>query len=341
MALYYTAYKTFADVVADYDSIKPVVSKNHTRADDVRPIGDRARKQERIIKIDNNCYALSDWDTPDQIFYWGHTKAPTPKETRDFAPILWRKRGGAEYVHIRNGVGQGAHNGRYSFINRHLPPRMDFIIDNGKQFVRYQGKRYFLPKGKYWWPTRVEYLNEQFNRGNQNIRREQYKTGRNAELVFKRDGDDWIIQNEHSLPKPPRQLVRKGVKARYATALKSLREYVFSIAPVIVSLDDGSYYRRHNWEQEMSMRAEFKQVVKEHYPEFDTDDRYFAMNSIPPELALQIITSYNDSLRMYLAYQFGIDSDICTMSNEEDVKRVKAQYNRWVNKLCGFTKVVG
>ena len=55
MALTISNFSSFDDVVKHYESIKPLVSKLHTREDDIRPIGDRNRKHERIVKISRNC----------------------------------------------------------------------------------------------------------------------------------------------------------------------------------------------------------------------------------------------------------------------------------------------
>ena len=51
---------TFAEVKAMYDGVKPVVSKNHTREQDIRPVGARSRKHERIMKINDNKYLIND-----------------------------------------------------------------------------------------------------------------------------------------------------------------------------------------------------------------------------------------------------------------------------------------
>ena len=41
-------FNTFNEVVSWYERTKPLVSKHHSLANDVRPIGDRKRKWERI-----------------------------------------------------------------------------------------------------------------------------------------------------------------------------------------------------------------------------------------------------------------------------------------------------
>lgn len=61
----------FADAEARYNNTKPVVSKLHTLEQDVRPIGARTRKWERIIKVSDTCYALSCGGRVDPVFTWG------------------------------------------------------------------------------------------------------------------------------------------------------------------------------------------------------------------------------------------------------------------------------
>ena len=48
--LTYTNYRSFAEVVAHYDSITPLRGSTNA-GKDIRPIGDRRRKYERIVKI--------------------------------------------------------------------------------------------------------------------------------------------------------------------------------------------------------------------------------------------------------------------------------------------------
>ena len=43
----------WADVVHAYDSIKPVVSKKHPIRENLRPIGQRRRKWEKIIRLED------------------------------------------------------------------------------------------------------------------------------------------------------------------------------------------------------------------------------------------------------------------------------------------------
>jgi len=137
--LTYTNYRSFAEVVAHYDSITPLRGSTNA-GKDIRPIGDRRRKYERIVKISNNCYALSDgYHFGDEHFgYWYHGQhfTPTLADMEKYAPIVWRKkRDGTEEVTLRNGWGPSTHVNRYNFLYRHSPRYMLFQIRNGKHFI--------------------------------------------------------------------------------------------------------------------------------------------------------------------------------------------------------------
>jgi hypothetical protein len=58
--LTFSRFETFEQVEAFYNRIKPVREDGYSTSRNIRPIGDRSRKGERIIKVNNNTYALSD-----------------------------------------------------------------------------------------------------------------------------------------------------------------------------------------------------------------------------------------------------------------------------------------
>ena len=158
MTMLETNFQSFAEVEAHYNSIKPLVSKCHSREQDIRPIGDRKRKYERIKKINRNCYVMMDgYYSGDDVFRWwfmsnDESNTVTDKELIRLAPIVWRRhKDGTETVKFRNGTGQGLHNGRYSFIKRNTPSGIWFNISNGKQFVNgvYLAKGSSITKDDY------------------------------------------------------------------------------------------------------------------------------------------------------------------------------------------------
>lgn len=344
MALYWWNYNSFAEVEKMYNDTKPVVSKNHTKAEDIRPIGDRRRKWERIKKISDDCYVVLDGGYGDDIFgfsLWNEDyTGATIEEVVAFAPIKWeRKPCGNEFVTIRNGVGEYAHTGRYQFLDRNIPTGLTFIVQNGKQFVglRHDAKRYYLPKGKDVPKSWHEYRKSQ----GYGVTKETYTHDpRNAELVFMRVNDSWrLAQDEHTLPKPPRTLVKKEVKQRYKDDIENFRQYVFAIAPMMDVYDSDSW-RGYSWEQNQQMNHDFHQTCAEEFPDLVTPNtRNLRLDTVPSDIALRMLIDYNSKVRYYLAYQFAIHSDIARMQTEEDTKRVKSQFTRWVNKMCDFTYV--
>ena len=58
--LTFSRFETFEQVEAFYNRIKPVREDGYSTSRNIRPIGDRSRKGERIIKVNNNTYALSE-----------------------------------------------------------------------------------------------------------------------------------------------------------------------------------------------------------------------------------------------------------------------------------------
>ena len=49
----------FGDVERLYNATKPIVSRNHTEEDDIRPYGKRSHKHRRIVKVSRDCYVIT------------------------------------------------------------------------------------------------------------------------------------------------------------------------------------------------------------------------------------------------------------------------------------------
>ena len=335
MALYWqnNYLNTFDKVVACYESIKPLVSKHHTLADDLRPIGDRARKQERIKKINNNCYLLMDgYYSGDDVFStWcsgGEAGKPTEAEMINLAPIVWRRhRDGTTTIKVRNGTGQGAHNGRYSFLDRHLPNSMRFIIRNGKHFVSLGGTAYFLAKSKTAAKCALP-KSEHKNRWN------SYLTARDdgVALTFRRCDDVRsfeFVDGGKPLPVPPKVRVDKVAKAKMQDAIAEFREWAFTMYPLLPT-QDHEYGNR--------MRNEVREVLDIHRWPWNMLDLFDA------KVAKQIIPDPDHTLRVHFMYSLMGQTDYhlerIYNTPEEHVQKVRAQFNRHINKLCGFVKAV-
>ena len=75
---YRTNLDTFHRVEEMYNTTKPIVSKKHPLHHDIRPLGPRNRKWERIKKFSYNCYGLMDGGSYDGL--GEHTRHGTTVE---------------------------------------------------------------------------------------------------------------------------------------------------------------------------------------------------------------------------------------------------------------------
>jgi hypothetical protein len=345
MALYWQnrILNTFDKVAAHYDAIKPLRGKH--KNDNVRPIGDRNRKDERIKKINENCYVLMDggYSGGDDVFGYHYysftTKAkPTEAEIVKLAPIVWRRyKDGSDTITIRNGSGQGSHNRRYSFLDRHLPYDLKFVIRSGKHFVKHLGHEYYLAKSN----TVAKCIlpeNMLDHHGNA-YRRTQY----NKDLTSRDDGvaltfriTNGVMSFEDGgkpLPVPPKVRVDKEAKAKMKDAIAEFREWAFTMYPLLP-------YRDHEYAKRI--RDEVSDAVggNKYGWGWNTLSK-FADNS---EIVCKIICDPDHDLRLHLMYSIMGSTDYHLKhmfeTSEEHIKAVKAQFNARINKTCGFNKKV-
>jgi hypothetical protein len=343
MALTYSNFTTFADVASWYERTKPLRGKDNT-GKDIRPIGDRKRKFERIVKVSDNCYALSNgWHYGDDVFkawYRNAEYTPTPKEMAFYAPIVWRKhKDGTETVTMRNGSGPGAHSMRYAFLYRHSPRGLHFRNRNGKHFieVRGSGQSYFLAKGdtvpKPVWEVVQRDLAATKKSGGTIPRWRGWERAKNdnASLTFKRTDNGWeLVDGGRPVPVPPKKRIDTTIKAKLKPHIDAFREWALTIGPML-PLRDYKY--------EQLLRTEMSEWAKETgYP---FRGRWSLYSMFDAKLARKIIADPEHPLRMQLCYLALTQGELmreCT--DEDDVKRVKAAFNRWVNKQLGLVKEV-
>jgi len=316
MTMTYENLGTFAQVAERYHNTKPMRGKNKDK--DVRPIADRARDWERVKKISDNCYLLMCGGYADDVFQWYFKKSNlTQAEMVALAPICWRRhKDGTETVTVRNGIGQGAHMNHYSFLDRMLPRSMGFIVQNGKQYVHANSGKHYLPKCMYV-PRGI--YEQPSDRSRSSWNSWMRATDDGSSLTFFRDGDRFTLaSSERDAPKPPRILVNKKQKAKYKDAIASYLAWMSTVAPML-PVDD--------WQYVNDMRNKVWNARG-----FESSDG---------DLAIQIITKQDHPLRIAMAvdfiYSYGI---IRRVQSKDDIKEVKMQYNRWINRVCDFTKTV-
>lgn len=217
-------FNTFDEVAKWYDNTKPILSKNHNKEDDVRPLGERRYKWCRIIKVDDNTYALTDGSWSDMSF---NGSRPDEKEhNRTTAPILWERREDGEYLSIRGSMGNGYSVSRYQFYNWNLPNGMRHLDNTrqGEHWIENRGDRYVLPRCvyRYDWSAKkvLEYVDNS--------------------LVFKREGDKFVrvgtieVKSKH---------IDTDRKAQVKPLLNKFYEWMSAVAPMVAK----DYSSRHEY----------------------------------------------------------------------------------------------
>ena len=331
----------FSAVAKHYDSIKPVISKRHTREQDVRPLGDRNRKWERVSKLSDDCYAYYDGDMGDPIQYseYHNMGKDIPDEGCEaLAPIMWtREKGGwnREILRVRNGSGSGAHNGRYSFLERALPREFNFVVDNGKQFVILDGTRYFLPKSDYYsWG---------WHRDKTTVQKDDCKY-----LEFERSpGEGWKVKTNSFTYVPPRVLVDKERKKKFKPAMDSYYNWLLVMAPMFREHFEDFKYDYHDQKSQDRYQAKHRLAREkmEELIEYAKEQGWADQNvqlwsfEMKGDHALIIMEDEEHPMRMHMAWSMLVDSPLFS-EDESERKKFRAHYNRWINKVCGFNKKI-
>ena len=112
---------------------------------------------------------------------------------------------------------------RYSFLDRCTPMGMDFIVDGGKQYIRYDGKRYYVPKDT---DKPVKFST---GRTNSSIEGLLPRAFRHSAL--------WELISEPHLVPVVRTRINKSAKEPY---LKGIQEYVhwaWTMTPLLDNKD--------------------------------------------------------------------------------------------------------
>lgn len=337
MALTYSNFQTFAEVEAYYNKIKPLRGKDN-EGKDIRPIGDRRRKHERIVKISPNCYALSDGHHHgDELFpAWGYGSEGhkiTLEDMEKYAPIVWRKRrDGLEEVTLRNGWGPGLHTSRYQFLYRHSPKGMWFRNRNGKHFIDADGTQYYLAKVR----TTPRAIYDAIN----NTPSNHYWQNRmknwvrlqddNSALTFTNVQGRWtLVDGGKEIPTPPKVLVRKELKARYKKHIDAFKEWAFTMGPML-PLRDYSYAR--DMQNQMVEWIE-AQGEKKHY----WGDPFMQLDV---KTKRQIMCDEEHPMRLHMAVSMLRSIELYNVEDEDEARRCKQRANTWINNHMNFTKKV-
>jgi hypothetical protein len=358
---YIIRLNSFDEVAAWYEKTPVLKSTRHPKEQDIRPIGERRRKWERIIKVNPNTYALSCGGHYDPVFNWGYSDKLKdyplqPQDIARLAPIVWRKhKDGTETVTVRNGQGEWQHNATYSFLSRALPLELFFRINRqGRQAIynRSEGKEYYLPKTK----TVPRHVYEVYKEraAKQNYYKRWLDTCQprfdNLSLTFKRTPEGkFELVGEAPKEMVKRTRVLKDEKSKIKSAINELYDWVVVMYPLMRS--------QLLWDFRDSVATRLEEIAKEHEingfrPSWNTPFKY-----CEPELVRAIVTQPDHPMRYEfgIAAMFEINDAVAAVQQDRNYKynnmsdedfeklqrsRMRAAYTRWINKVAGFAKTV-
>lgn len=301
---------SFDAVVDWYNAVVPLVSKYHKEEDDIRPIGDRRRKWERIIKLSDTRYALSDGYYSTMI---GHMYQVKEFEENMY-PIVWERREDGDYIRIRSvGVSSTVH-ARLRFLGWNLPRGLGVTARNGRMFILQDGQEHYLPKTTHSYDYQNHIINEDDK----------------MELWFKRVGEYKFERANKLLAQSTRVDIRE--KKRLKPYIQSFFGWA-GIMHNMLHLDWNSqctYYNQlESWARDNKALIGFN---------------YVGLQSIKPSALRQIIVQEDHPMRVHFAVamfsQVGLMDyhERTEIRNEQHAKEIKARFNRWITKALDLYK---
>lgn len=363
MTTYITRLNSFDEVAAWYAKTRVLKSKNHPAEQDVRPIGDRSRKWERIIRVDPNTYAFSCGGQADPVFNWGprdklKDHPLQPEDIARLSPIVWRRHeDGTETVTVRNAQGEWSHQSWYSFLHRALPYELWFRINRqGRQAIynRSEGKEYYLPKTKTVPRHIYEYHKERVAKGGGDWAK-KYLNGcqvefDNLSLTFKLNKrGKFELAGQAPKEMVKRIRVDKGAKGDFKERIDSFYDWVLAMYPLMRG--------QLNWSFRNETTKRLVEIAKERAIEGYRQSWHKLFGVSEPSLIREILSDEQHPMR----YEFGIAAmfeinDMFELTekerhyenphmSDEDFRKMqrgkmRSAYTRWINKTAGFSSAI-
>ena len=303
-------FNTFNQVVAWYEQTKPIVSKHHKAGENIRPIGDRKRKWERIRKVDPETYCLLDG-------YYGSTMFSTntrgdAQYEQDMAPIMWKREADGDYIYIRNGTKNSVPFSRFKFLQWYLPNDVAFRYNQqGKHWIRAKtptGYEDFpLPKTDYTWDYNIKKATKDDGR--------RLKFRANEDGTFTRVGEVFKVE---------KTTVDKELKKQWKERIEAFYIQAAALAPMLDTTWSG--------------KQEYRQAITEWCKKNGLDvPSYGSINQLPNTLVRQIVEEAEHPLRVPLMALVIDDIDgKRKIESQSDLSLIRASYNRLMNKALGM-----
>jgi hypothetical protein len=214
----YYRLSSFDAVAQAYNEVKPI--RGARASEDLRPLAERRYWWNRILKISDTKYILSDGNCQ----WYGSWGGGIWEQV---APIVWERKEDGDYITVRNHMNSNTAVSRYEFLKSFLPRGMFFHYPQGggKHFVSHGGVDHFLPKFKADgdWQTKTFVMLE------------------DNKLVFKAEGDGNFTRVNDLQPMPTRR-IDKEVDAHYKPKMKEMWDWMCTVLPVMGdSLGDAKH----------------------------------------------------------------------------------------------------
>ena len=296
---------SFNDISLRYANTKPI------RGTDIIPIGGRNYKYERIIKVSDTHYDM----VLDETMF-----AYVNKYNEQKTLVSWEMKNDIEVVTIYN----DGDTASYTFLDNLLPHDLRFFVwgSTGRQYISMNWKE---PDGRYW--------------AFQNQGEKDFYIPKDMDkpLQFARKHSKWQHVGTEYMFKYAMTQVNKEAKADIKPHSDKFYEWVITMQGMLPCGD---------WEYRNKMAKEFIDYMEEnnidHY--YSQYGRSSSTTNEQTELYKDIMRDENHPMRLHLAVDWLSDSPLYgyygaqPIDTKEKASKVRASWNRWVNKILGLTK---
>ena len=297
---------SFRDIANRYANTKPI------RGTKVIPIGDRRYKWERIIKVSDTRY---DMVVDANFVYYNYGR-------NDMKTIVsWELKNDIDVVTIYNdGMVM-----TYTFLDNLLPHDLRFYVlgSSGRQYISMNWRT-----GDKGWSWAMQ------DQGDKDF---YLPKDYSKPLQFARKHAKWQHIGKEYIFRHAMTQVNKDAKAEikpYADKFYTWVTTMYAMLPV------------HDWEYRSKMHQEFEDYMDER------DINYFSnrygrdprVTDQQTKLYLDIMKDDSHPMRLHLAINWlGVSplygyGGVQPIETKEDASKVRANWNRWVNKTFGLNK---
>ena len=314
MVLRNTDYRvnSFKDIADRYATTKPI------RGTDIIPIGGRNYKYERIIKRSDTHYDM----VLDETLF-----AYVNKYNEQKTLVSWEMKNDIEVVTIYN----DGSTTTYTFLDNLLPHDLRFFVweSTGRQYISMNWK--IDEKG---WSYAMQNQGEKdFYLPKVNVTSIHYS----KPLQFARKHSKWQHVGTEYIFRHAMTQVNKEAKADIKPHSDKFYEWVITMQGMLPVND---------WEYRSKMRKEFIGYMDENNIAHSSSHygRDYRVTSEQMELYKDIMRDDSHPMRLHLAVDWLSDSPLFGYRGRQDIdtkekaSKVRASWNRWVNKILGLTK---